>query len=127
MADSCFRPSAFRLYGFGHAAGFELYAQKGIVLEADQALTVNITLKVGAQTQTVNVSADAPQVDITTGTLSQVIDQSSRRDMPLNGRAAASLVTLVAGVVDASNEGNGVNQGNGKTFSGRLMRFRLPA
>ena len=99
------------------ANGFELYAQKGIILEADQALTVNITLKVGAQTATVNVSADAPQVDVTTGTLSQVIDQSAVQDIPLNGRAAASLVTLVAGVVDASNEGNGLNQGNGKTFS----------
>ncbi|MGO8756992.1 MAG: carboxypeptidase regulatory-like domain-containing protein [Terracidiphilus sp.] len=103
------------------AAGFELYKQSGIVLEADQALTVNIKLKVGAQTQTVSVSADAPQVDITTGTLSQVIDQSSVGDMPLNGRAAASLVTLVAGVVDATNEGNGVNQGSGKTFSGSLL------
>src|ERR1700677_1935525 len=47
------------------AAGFELYSQKGIVLEADQALTVDITLKVGAQTQTVSVSADASQVDTT--------------------------------------------------------------
>ena len=103
------------------AAGFELYAQKGIVLEADQALTVNIALKVGAQTQTVSVSADAPQVDTTTGTLSQVIDQASVGDLPLNGRAAASLVTLVAGVVDATNEGNGVNQGSGKTFSGSLL------
>ena len=61
------------------AAGFELYPQRGIVLEADQALTVNITLKVGSQTQTVSVSADAPQIDTTTGTLSQVIDQDSRQ------------------------------------------------
>jgi hypothetical protein len=59
------------------AAGFELYAQKGIVLEADQALTVNFTLKVGAQSATVSVSADAPQVDTTTGTLSQVIDEAA--------------------------------------------------
>ncbi len=103
------------------ASGFEVYKQSGIVLEADQALTVNITLKVGAQSQTVSVTADAPQVDVTTGTLSQVINQASLGDMPLNGRAAASLVTLVAGVVDATNEGNGVNQGSGKTFSGTLL------
>jgi len=103
------------------AANFELYQDNGIVLEADQALTVNMTLKVGAQTQTVNVSAEAPQVDTTTGTLSQVIDQQSVGDMPLNGRAAATLITLVAGVVDATNEGNGVNQGSGKTFSSTLL------
>ena len=103
------------------AAGFESYLQKGIVLEADQARTINISLKVGASTATVSVSADAPQVDVTTGTLSQVIDQASLGDMPLNGRGAATLVTLVAGVVDATNEGNGVNQGSGKTFSPSLL------
>jgi hypothetical protein len=104
-----------------NAAGFELYNQKGIILEADQALTVNITLKVGTQSQTVSVSADAAQVDTTTGTLSQVIDHAAVGDLPLNGRAAATLITLVAGVVDATNEGNGVNQGSGKTFSGSLL------
>ena len=103
------------------AAGFELYSQKGIDLEADQALNVNFTLKVGAQSATVSVSADASQVDTTTGTLSQVVNEDSLREMPLNGRAAATLITLVAGVVDATNEGNGVNQGSGKTFSGTLL------
>ena len=99
------------------AAGFQTYTQTGIVLQADQALTVNVGLKVGSQTQVVSVSADAPQVDTTTGTLSQVIDESRVVDLPLNGRSAATLITLVAGVVDASNEGNGANQGNGKTFA----------
>jgi hypothetical protein len=42
-------------------------------------------------------------------------------DLPLNGRNAATLITLVAGVVDATNEGNGVNQGNGKTFPAAVV------
>ncbi len=99
------------------AAGFESYAQSGIVLDADQALTINLVLKIGAQTQTVSVNAEAAHVDTTTGTLSQVINSASVQDLPLNGRAAAQLVTLIAGVVDASNENNGANQGSGKTFS----------
>jgi hypothetical protein len=103
------------------AKGFENYARTGIVLEADQSLTVNVSLTIGSAMQTVSISADAPQVDTTTGTLSQVIDQTSVSDLPLNGRAAATLVTLIAGVVDATNEGNGVNQGSGKTFSGSLL------
>ncbi|MDP9049903.1 MAG: hypothetical protein M3O31_04155, partial [Acidobacteriota bacterium] len=60
-------------------------------------------------------------VDATSGTLSQVIDESRVVDLPLNGRNAASLITLVAGVVDATNEGNGVNQGNGKTFPAAVV------
>jgi hypothetical protein len=99
------------------APGFEAYSATGITLQADQALTLNIQLKMGATTETVSVSTEPPTVDTTTGTLSQVIDQVMVQDIPLNGRAAASLITLAAGVVDATNEGNGLNQGNGKTFS----------
>lgn len=98
------------------AKGFQSYNQTGIVLQADQALTVHVKLQLGSAKDTVEVTGAVPQVDTTTGTLSQVIDQQSVVDIPLNGRNAASLITMVAGVVDAANEGNGVNQGNGKTF-----------
>jgi hypothetical protein len=96
------------------ADGFEHYAQRGIILQADQALTVNVSLHVGSASSTVSVSADAPQVDTTTGTLSEVVDESRVVDLPLNGRNAASLVTLVAGVVVAPS--NGMDQGVTKTF-----------
>jgi hypothetical protein len=103
------------------AKDFESYTQTGIVLQADQSITVNIKMVVGSSAVTVSVIGDAPQVDTTTGTLSQVIDESRVVDLPLNGRNAASLITLVAGVVDATNEGNGVNQGNGKTFPAAVV------
>ena len=103
------------------AKGFENYSQSGIVLEADQAVTINIKLKVGSSAETITVTADAPQVDTTTGTLSQVIDEARVVDLPLNGRNAASLITLVAGVTDSTNEGNGTNQGNGKTFPAAVV------
>ena len=112
-------PSAYSLTV--SASGFETYSQTGIVLQANQSLSVNLTLHIGSATQTVSVSGDAPQVDTTTGTLSQVIDESRVVDLPLNGRNAASLITLVAGVVDATNEGNGANQGSGKTFPAAVI------
>ena len=96
------------------AAGFSNYTQRNILLQADQALTVNIALQVGGTTQTVDVSAAPPQVDTTTGTLSQVIGRQSVNDLPLNGRNAAALTTLVAGVVTAPNAQ--ADQGNTKTF-----------
>ncbi len=96
------------------APGFSNYVQRNIILLADQALTVNVSLQVGGTTQTVDVSAAPPQVDTTTGTLSQVIGQQSVNDLPLNGRNAAALTTLVAGVVIAPNAQ--ADQGNTKTF-----------
>jgi len=102
-------------------AGFQKFEQKDITLQADQALTINAKLAVGAETQTVEVTSAVPQIDTTTQTLSQVVDRDRVVDLPLNGRNAAGLITLVAGVADATNEGNGVNQGNGKTFPAAVV------
>jgi hypothetical protein len=103
------------------AKGFQTYIQTDVVLQADQSLTVRVRLELGATTQTVQVTTEVPQIDTTSGTLSQVIDEDRVVDLPLNGRNAATLVTLVAGVVDATNEGNGANQGNGKTFPSAVV------
>ena len=96
------------------ASGFQNYAQNNLTLRADQALTANVSLTVGVDTQTIQVSADAVPVDTTTGTLSQVMESDRINDLPLNGRNAATLTTLVAGVVRAPS--NGSDQGVTKTF-----------
>jgi hypothetical protein len=96
------------------AQGFKGYVQTGITLLADQSLTVDVKLQVGSAETTVNVEADTTEVDTTTGTMSQVIGESEVNDLPLNGRNAAALTTLVAGVVIAPNAQ--ADQGNTKTF-----------
>ena len=96
------------------APGFKTYEQAGVTLLADQSLTLNVTLEVGSEQVTVNVEASAPQVNTTTGTLSQVIGQQQVNELPLNGRNAASLTTLVAGVSIAPNAQ--ADQGATKTF-----------
>jgi hypothetical protein len=81
------------------APGFRNFVERGVILQADRTEIVNVVLALGEASQTVSVAANAVQVDATTGTLSQVIDQGRGDDLPLNGRNAAQLVTLVAGVV----------------------------
>ncbi len=98
------------------AQGFQTYKHPGIVLQANQAMTVNIVLRVGSATQTISVSGTPPQVNTTNGTLSQVIGHQQIIDFPLNGRNAASLILLTPGVANATNEGFGLNEGDSKTF-----------
>ena len=95
-------------------AGFEASAENGVQLRADAAVTVNITLKPGRTSETVTVSAETAQVDVTTGTLSQVIGAAQVSDLPLNGRNAAQLTEEVAGVTIAPPAQ--ADQGNTKTF-----------
>ncbi len=96
------------------APGFKKYEQAGITVLADQALTLNVSLDVGSEDVVVNVEANAAQVNTTTGTMSQVIGQQQVNELPLNGRNAAALTTLVAGVVIAPNAQ--ADQGATKTF-----------
>lgn len=98
------------------APGFATYTDSNAVLQADQALTINVSLKVGAAGEVVEVTDVPPQIDTTTGTLSQVIDQQRVNDLPLNGRNAAALTTLVPGVAIAPTQN--IDQGITKTFPG---------
>jgi hypothetical protein len=105
-------PASYSISFF--ATGFKKFEEKGVVLQADQSELVNAVLQLGEESQTVSVVANAIQVDTTTGTVSQVIDQGRVNDLPLNGRNAAQLVTLVAGVVLAPVDN--ADQGPTKTF-----------
>ena len=80
-----------------NAPGFGTFTRKGVVLQADQNLTVNTALTLGAAAETVSVTGEPPQVNTTTATLSEVVEQRRVVDLPLNGRNAASLLLVVAG------------------------------
>ncbi len=95
-------------------AGFNTFTDKGLQLRADASLTVNIVFRAGATTETIVVNAETAQVDVTTGTLEQVLGTSQVNDLPLNGRNAASLVAEVAGVTVAPSAQ--ADQGATKTF-----------
>jgi hypothetical protein len=97
-------------------AGFRTYRRSGIELLASQSLTLNIALEVGAVTETVNVAGAAVQVNTTTSTLSEVVDRSRMVELPLNGRDAARLATLVPGMQIIS-----VSAESGKSIPGGLQ------
>jgi hypothetical protein len=102
------------------AQGFSSYNQKGITLLADQSVTDNVTLHLGTTTQNVNVQAAAAQVDTTTATLNQVVNQTQMVELPLNGRNAAALTFLVAGTAPAPANGGGALQGITKEFPSQI-------
>jgi hypothetical protein len=100
------------------AKGFSISKQHDITLLADQSLTVNVDLKLGAVTEIVNVTTNAVQVDTATSTLKQVIEGQRISELPLNGRNAAQLTLSVAGAVNSPN--GGADQGATKTFPGAV-------
>ena len=91
------RPTSYIISA--EASGFRAFRQTDVTLLANQSLTVNIAMEVGAVTETVNVTGQTVQVDTSTSTLAEVVDEHRIVELPLNGRDAAKLSTLVAGTV----------------------------
>ena len=95
--------------------GFRTSQRKGVLLQANENLTVNFAIELGALAETVTVSGESPVVDVTSAALNEVVDSKRIVELPLNGRDAAKLSTLVAGMVLTS-----VDQESGKTIPGAL-------
>ena len=82
-------------------AGFKAETQTGIVLHVNDSLVLNVSLKVGAVSESVTVEASPVAVETTSGELTGLIQASQVEELPLNGRNFMQLVTLVPGVAPA--------------------------
>ena len=90
--------------------GFRTLNRTGIILEAEQTARVDAVLEIGTLAETVEVSANVSQVETSSATLKEVVDEQRIRELPLNGRDATQLVLLLPGVY-ATNDTSGLRQG----------------
>src|SRR5262249_44993449 len=80
------------------AAGFKTNERKGIVLNVEDVLKINFTMEVGQITETVQVTATADTVDLSTPASANTIDGTQVRELALGTRNFAQLVSLMPGV-----------------------------
>ena len=81
------------------AKGFETSLASDVILQIAQRVRLDFTMKVGALSQQVEVSAHAAVMDTDTASLGQTITQRTVNDLPLNGRNYLALGSLSPGVV----------------------------
>lgn len=88
------------------AGRFRPYVQRGIVISVDTATTQNVKLEIGSAQNTVTVTANAPLLNTTNGSLGETINSVSITQLPLNGRQPSSLVFLVPGMTSVGSSYN---------------------
>src|SRR6266852_2335117 len=99
------------------ATGFSTQLQKGITLTVGAEQVLDFTMQVGQITQTVEVTTEAPTVELTSSTLSATVDATTVRELPLNGRSWTDLANLQPGVVTAESHVGDNNRGFGNQVS----------
>jgi Carboxypeptidase regulatory-like domain len=98
------------------AAGFERFVQKNVDLNVDQELTVEITLAVGAQSQTVTVTEAPPEVNTSDPVLGVTLEPNDIISLPMVNRNIYSEVSLTPGVM-ANNNSSTSNPTGNPTFA----------
>ncbi len=99
------------------AKGFAKSVTAGFTLAVDQTARVNITLKAGSVTETVQVSAQGVALDTSDAALSQLVSQKQVADLPLDGRNFVQLLFLSPGAVTVGGEQGTMRQGEGDAIS----------
>jgi hypothetical protein len=87
--------------------GFRRAARTNVTVQINTTVVVDFTLEVGDLTDEIEVRANAPLLETTSGTIGKVVDNRRILELPLNTRNVYSLIFLTPGV--AGSIGNNYN------------------
>jgi len=100
------------------AEGFKRVQRSGINLTAEQTLTVDVALEVGAVADSVEVTASVSALETATSTIRTVVRREQITDLPLNGRNALQLQALLPGAVNHTSARASFAQEGGYSVNG---------
>ena len=96
--------------------GFQSLVRKGITLTVGGTAVVDFSMQVGQTQTTVEVQGTVSQVETTTSTVANLVEQKQIADLPLNGRNFQQLILLSPGV-NVAQTATGSFYGKGDTYS----------
>ncbi len=85
------------------APGFKAFVATGIIINIDQEYVQAVKLEVGSKTETLEVAADAVQVNTTDMQLSNIVDSKQMVELPLINRNFLGLSLIEPGVQASSD------------------------
>ncbi|HEX5084860.1 MAG TPA: TonB-dependent receptor, partial [Blastocatellia bacterium] len=78
--------------------GFKRFVRDGVILRVNDNIQIDIELEIGAMDQTITVSADAPLLDTTSGSMGSVVDSRRVAELPITHGEPFKLIGLAGGV-----------------------------
>src|SRR5260370_12574670 len=100
------------------AAGFKTDTRSGINLTAEQVLTANFTLEVGDVKESVEVTGAVTALETAASSVRSVVRRELIEDLPLNGRNALQLQTLLPGAINQTGARVSLSEEGGIAVNG---------
>ncbi len=97
------------------ATGFSTGVKKGITINVGSQPVFNLALQIGAVANSVEVTTEAPTVQLTSSDISATVGATTVRELPLNGRSWTDLAALQPGVSTIQTQpsfATGADRGN---------------
>src|SRR5436309_9290781 len=104
--------------------GFATVVESGITLVVAQQAALNITLTIGATSETLTVIGASPLVDTQSAAMSAVVTEKTIEQLPLNGRNYIDLATLQPGVTNFNEKDSTSSSNRGTKLNINGMSFR---
>jgi hypothetical protein len=92
--------------------GFKKNIRRGVALDINQVITLNMTMAVGATQEVVDVTSEAPLVETTSTQLGAVVGDRAVSELPLNSRDTYQLLQLQPGVMSTVGSSNSIVYGS---------------
>ncbi len=99
------------------AAGFKKALQKNVMVAVNAKPAIDLSLEVGAVTDSVTVTADAAQIETSSGEVGRLISGQQATQLQLNGRNFTQLLSLIPGVATTNRSAMDLFGGYGSNMS----------
>ncbi|MGB9606802.1 MAG: carboxypeptidase-like regulatory domain-containing protein, partial [Bryobacteraceae bacterium] len=106
-----------------NAPGFKKAVREPVQLYVGARVQVDLTLEVGATTETVTVTAEADLLETATASRGQLVDSAKVRDLPLLGRNPFLLAATTPGVYSGLYTGKVASYG--RPFDGAAAQMSM--
>jgi outer membrane receptor protein involved in Fe transport len=100
--------------------GFKAYTNAGIALGSGQTVRQTFVLELGTVSETVTVAGQAPLIETASSSASETLGSQEVRELPVNRRNVANLLSLAPGV-SVGGSGGGMVSMNGVAGGGTAI------
>jgi hypothetical protein len=83
-------------------SGFKRYVRDNLTLETGQVLALEVSMEIGAVSESINVTAETPLLQSASSEISTLVDNKTIQNMPIATRRIGSLMRLMGNVTFVS-------------------------